>query len=139
MDDLDTIYIHKEECNHPVRILTHIGRRNPSYCTSSGKMLFAYDEHNAVEDVISQGLEAHSENNITDPDELRDHLASIRERGYAISTEELREGIKSVAAPIRDHTGKVVSAITVVGPLQRMTNNKIPDMPKSRGGREKCL
>ncbi|HLS08334.1 IclR family transcriptional regulator C-terminal domain-containing protein, partial [Lentibacillus sp.] len=82
------------------------------------------------EDVISQGLEAHSENNITDPDELRDHLASIRERGYAISTEELREGIKSVAAPIRDHTGKVVSAITVVGPLQRMTNNKIPDIAK---------
>ncbi|ALX50165.1 IclR family transcriptional regulator [Lentibacillus amyloliquefaciens] len=130
MDGLDTIYIHKEECNHPVRILTHIGRRNPSYCTSSGKVLLAYDEKNAVEKVISEGLEAHTENSVTDPDELREHLASIREKGYAISTEELREGIKSVAAPIHDHTGKVVSAITVVGPLQRMTNNKIPGIAK---------
>src|SRR5699024_6761747 len=43
MDGIDTIYIHKEECNHPVRILTHLGRRNPSYCTSSGKVLLAFN------------------------------------------------------------------------------------------------
>jgi IclR family transcriptional regulator, KDG regulon repressor len=130
MDGLDTIYIHKEECSHPVRILTHLGRRNPSYCTSSGKILLAYSEEQIVEDVINQGLISHTENSITDPNVLHKELKMIREQKYAVSTEELTEGTKSVAAPIRDYTGKVVSAITVVGPIQRMKDHKIPDIAK---------
>ncbi|UJL45600.1 IclR family transcriptional regulator [Virgibacillus sp. NKC19-16] len=130
MDGLDTIYIHKEECYHPVRILTHIGRRNPSYCTSSGKVLLAFSGDNVVEDIINQGLVSYTENSITDPNVLRKELDMIREKNYAVSTEELTEGTKSVAAPIRDYTGKVVSAITVVGPIQRMKNYKIRDIAK---------
>ncbi|SEI04824.1 DNA-binding transcriptional regulator, IclR family [Halobacillus karajensis] len=130
LDGLDTIYIHKEECHHPVRILTHVGRRNPSYCTSSGKVLLAFSEGDIVEDVIKQGLVSYTENSITDPDLLRQELCTIREKGYAVSTEELTEGTKSVAAPIRDYKGKVVSAITVVGPIQRMKEYKIPDVAK---------
>ncbi|MCD2137333.1 IclR family transcriptional regulator [Salinicoccus halitifaciens] len=128
MDGLDTIYIHKEECYHPVRILTHLGRRNPSYCTSSGKVLLAFSEEQVVEDVISQGLISHTRNSITDPEHLRRELEMIREKNYAVSTEELTEGTRSVAAPIRDYTGKVVSAITVVGPIQRMKEYKIRDI-----------
>ncbi|RKQ32655.1 IclR family transcriptional regulator [Oceanobacillus halophilus] len=130
MDGLDTIYIHKEECNHPVRILTHLGRRNPSYCTSSGKVLLAFNDENVTEEVIAKGLIKHMPNSITDPFELRNELGTIRKQGYAVSTEELTEGTRSVAAPIRDYTGTVVSAITVVGPIQRMKNHKIRDIAK---------
>ena len=128
MDGLDTIYIHKEECYHPVRILTHLGRRNPSYCTSSGKVLLAFSEDHIVEDVIDQGLISHTSNSITDADVLRNELKIVREQKYAVSTEELTEGTKSVAAPIRDYTGRVVSAVTVVGPIQRMKEYKIRDI-----------
>ncbi|WP_138419350.1 IclR family transcriptional regulator [Aquibacillus sediminis] len=130
MDGLDTIYIHKEECNNPVRILTHLGRRNPSYCTSSGKVLLAFNETNAVEELIDRRLVAHTENSITNPNQLRQELETIRRQNYAVSTEELTEGTKSVAAPIRDYTGKVVCAITVVGPIQRMKDHKIPEFAK---------
>lgn len=130
MDGLDTVYIHKEECYHPVRILTHLGRRNPSYCTSSGKVLLAFNEDDAVEDIINRGLVAHTKNSITDPDLLRSELKEVREKNYAVSIEELTVGTKSVAAPIRDYTGKVVSAITVVGPIQRMKEYKIQDIAK---------
>lgn len=131
MDGLDTIYIHKSECNHPVRILTHIGRRNPSYCTSSGKVLLAYNENKIVEEVIKKGLVPYTSNTITDPSKLRDELKTIRKQGYAVSTEELTEGTKSVAAPIRDYTGSVISSITVVGPIQRLKNYKIPKIAKA--------
>jgi IclR family transcriptional regulator, KDG regulon repressor len=130
LDGLETIYIHKEECSHPVRILTHLGRKNPSYCTSSGKVLLAFDENNLVEEVIKAGLHAYTSKSITDPDKLRKELELIRKRGYAISTEELTVGTRSVSAPIRDYTGKVVSAINVVGPLQRMMDYKVPDIAK---------
>ncbi len=130
LDGLHTIYIHKEDCSHPVRILTHLGRKNPTYCTSSGKVLLAFDENNLIEKVIEKGLHAYTSKSITDPDELRKELELVRERGYAISTEELTEGTRSVSAPIRDHTGKVVSAINIVGPLQRIPDYKVPDIAK---------
>ncbi|WP_053364638.1 IclR family transcriptional regulator [Bacillus sp. FJAT-27251] len=130
LDELDTIYIHKEECNQPVRILTHLGRRNPSYCTSSGKLLLAFSDESLVEEVIRRGLKAYTSKSITDPDQLRAEMDNIRKMGYAISTEELTQGTRSVAAPIRDYTGKVVCAINVVGPLQRMKDYQIPAIAK---------
>jgi len=130
LDGLDTIYIHKEECNHPVRILTHIGRRNPSYCISSGKVLLAFNDEQLVEEVIQNGLKKFANNTITDPDKLRNELEMIRKQGFATSSEEITIGTRSVAAPIRDWRGKVVSAVTVVGPLQRMQDYKIPSIAR---------
>ena len=130
LEGTSTIYIHKEECNHPVRILTHLGRKNPAYCTSSGKVLLAYSEESLVQQVIDEGLKAYTSKSITDPGVLLKELEEIRNRGYAISTEELTEGTRSVAAPIRDYTGKVVAAINVVGPLQRMKDYKIPTIAR---------
>ena len=69
-------------------------------------------------------------NTITNPEQLRNELETIRKQGFAISTEELTEGMKSVAAPIRDYTGKIVSAVAVVGPMQRMTDHKIKQITK---------
>lgn len=130
LDGLDTIYIKKKECNHPVRILTHIGRRNPAYCTSSGKVLLAFHNENLVEEIIDNGLYPFTKNTITNPDILRSEIKKIKEQGYAVSTEELTEGTRSVAAPIRDHTGKVIYAINVVGPIQRMHDYKIPSIAR---------
>lgn len=126
LDGLDTIYIHKRECSHPVRLLSHVGRRNPAYCTSSGKVLLAFNGEEIVEEVIQNGLKKYAKNTITDPDQLRKELKMIRKQGYATSSEEITEGTRSVAAPIRDWKGKVVSALTVVGPIQRMQDYKIP-------------
>lgn len=130
LDGIDTIYIHKEECHHPVRILTHIGRKNPSYCTSTGKVLLAFNEEHLVEETIKQGLHRFTPNTITDPTVLKTELAQVRKQNYAVSTEELTEGTKSIAAPIRDHRGKVVCAINIVGPIQRMNDYHIPEMAK---------
>ena len=130
LDGLSTIYIHKEECTHPVRILTHLGRKNPAYCTSSGKVLLAFDEGKLVDEIIDQGLKKYTNKSITDPDQLLRELRWIKEHGYAVSTEELTEGTRSIAAPIRDYTGKVVASINVVGPIQRIRDHKIPDFAR---------
>lgn len=126
LDGEEVIYVMKIECNHLVRFLTHVGRRNPLYCTSSGKVLLAYKEAAFIERIIDQGLIKHSSTTLTDPDVLRQHLHKIKQDGYATSYEELSEGVHSVAAPIRDYTGQVTAAITIVGPKQRMVRSKIP-------------
>ena len=64
-------------------------------------------------------------NTITDGDLLMQELASVRARGYAIDDEEIEEGLRCIAAPIRDHTGQVVSAISVAAPVQRMSKKTV--------------
>lgn len=130
LDHTDVIYIQKMECNHYVRALTHVGKRNPSYCTSSGKVLLAHADESLVEAVINSGLNKFTNTTITDPDKLREQLKKIREDGFAYSLAEFNEGVHSVAAPIYDYTGKVIAALTVVGPMQRIQQSKIRPLAK---------
>jgi DNA-binding IclR family transcriptional regulator len=82
--------------------------------------MLAHQEESLIEQVIEKGLEKYTVNTITDPDDFRAILKTVKEQGYAISIEELREGVASLAAPIRDYTGKVVYAVSVIGPIHRM-------------------
>ncbi|WP_144549191.1 IclR family transcriptional regulator [Bacillus sp. X1(2014)] len=130
LDHLDVIYLHKVECNHPVRFLTHVGRRNPPYCTSSGKVLLAFSDEEVTKSVIEKGLHKYSKNTITDTNILHAHLREVRKNGYASSVEELLDGVTSIAAPIYDYKGKVVAALSIVGPKQRFPAHKIQSIAK---------
>ena len=124
LDGLDTIYIHKEEGTHSAHIKTHLGKRNPTYPTSSGKVLLAYSPPELTEQIIEKGLERYTPNTITDSDKLRTALKNIKRNGYATSREEFTPGVISIAAPVFDYTGKVVAAVTVVGSAKRMRPQK---------------
>lgn len=125
LDNLDVIYIQKVECNHPVRTLTHIGKRNPAYCTSSGKVLLSYGDESLLKRVIENGLHPSTRNTITDPEDLYSHLKMVRDDGFAYSIEEFLDGVNSIAAPVYDYTGKVIAALNIVGPKQRIQQHKI--------------
>ena len=90
----------------------------------------AYSSPDIIEAIINQGLKKYTKNTITDPDKLRSHLNEIREHGYAYSVEEFSEGVITIAAPIYDYTGKVIAALSVVGPKQRIQQQKIPFFAK---------
>jgi DNA-binding IclR family transcriptional regulator len=70
--------------------------------------------------IISQPLTAFTQHTITDPIKLRIDLAEISDQGYAVSNEEFEEGLVAVAAPIHDHTGEVIAALSISGPSFRM-------------------
>lgn len=130
LDNLEVIYLQKVECNHPVRFLTHVGKRNPPYCTSSGKVLLAYSNEDVINQVIEKGLTKFTKNTITSPQKLRTHLKQIKEDGFANSIEEILDGVTSIAAPIYDYKGQVIAALSVVGPKQRIQSQKIPSYTK---------
>src|SRR5439155_21666783 len=94
-------------------------------CTSVGKALLAFQPLEMVQQVVDQGLKRFTPNTITDSDLLLAELSNIRTRGYSIDDEEIEVGLRCVAAPIRDHTGQVVAAISVAAPVQRMTKKQI--------------
>lgn len=120
LEGSDIVYLHKVECRHPVRLLSHIGRRNPAYGTSSGQVLLAYLKEDELEAALPAELIPLGPRTITDKAVLKQKLAEIRRQGYSIAEEELHEGAVSMAVPVRDFTNEVVAAITVVGPTQRI-------------------
>ncbi len=62
---------------------------------------------------------------VTDPDELEEILAQIRRDGYNVSVGDLDPAVHSIAAPIRDHAGRVVAAVSVAGPSHRFPPAKV--------------
>jgi len=126
LEGMEVVYLMKVECNHPVRLITHLGSRNPLHCTSSGKVILAHKDPSFIDQVLSGGLNKYASATITDPNVLLKQLQEIRSQGYAYDVNEMDEGTVSVAAPVRDFTGEVVAAINVVGPIQRFAPHKIP-------------
>jgi DNA-binding IclR family transcriptional regulator len=125
LDHLSVLYIRIRESKQAVRMSSSLGSRAPAHCTSVGKALLAHQPPELVAQVVENGLKRYTVNTITDPAALMDELASIRARGYAVDDEEIEVGLRCVAAPIRDHSGHVVAAISVAAPVQRMTKKNI--------------
>lgn len=97
-----------------VRTDPRVSSRSPLHCSSLGKALLAALDDQAVLDVLDVvGLEGMTEFSIVDRDELLADLARTRERGYAVDEQEALLGVFCVGAPVRDHTGRAIAAISL--------------------------
>jgi IclR family KDG regulon transcriptional repressor len=93
----------------------------PAYCTGLGKTLLAFRPEAEVQAwAATQKFPALTPRTITSAKRLMKELAAIRERGYGLDEEEREKGVSCIAAPICNHTGDVVAAISVAGPTQRL-------------------
>jgi IclR family transcriptional regulator, KDG regulon repressor len=97
-----------------VRTDPRIASRRPLHCSSLGKaLLAAVDDESALSVVDEIGLERVTEFSIADRDELLADLERTRRRGYAVDRQEALLGVWCVGAPVRDHTGRAVAAISL--------------------------
>ena len=93
----------------------------PAYCTGLGKALLAFrPEAEVAAWAATQKFTALTPRTITSAKRLMKELAIIRERGYGLDQEEREKGVTCIAAPIFNHNGDVVAAISVAGPTERM-------------------
>ncbi len=102
-----------------------LGRRTPLHCTSTGKVLLAFLTSDEREVLLSSTLQPCTKNSIVDRRALEQALDQVCEHGYAIAHEEYEEGLSAIAAPIRDHTGRVVATVSISGPSYRMGSDRI--------------
>ena len=98
------------------------------HCTASGKAMLAGMSKAEQEQYISTGLEAYTQYTITDPQKLREELEKIKRDGYAIDNMEWEEGIRCVARALKTRSGKVVGAISVTGPSERIKDERLTDI-----------
>ena len=119
------LYIDKRESRRSIRIVSQVGMRLPAHCSGVGKALLAYLPPAQLQRLVaSQGLPSFTSNTITDLRRLEEELELIRERGYAVDNEEIMEGLRCVAAPIRNNSGVVCAAISVSGPVARLAGDR---------------
>jgi IclR family acetate operon transcriptional repressor len=111
-----------------VRNVGWVGREMLPHCISSGKALLAYLPQQRLERILTKALPRFTEKTITDPILLQEELERVRQQGYAVAQEELEGGLSAVAAPIWNHQGEVVAAVSVSGPSFRLSAEKIPEL-----------
>ncbi len=116
------LYIEKVESSQPIQIIHGIGKRNPLHCTGVGKALLSGMAEEEIRKIFSaSGLKRFTAHTITSVDSLLHQIEQVRRRGVAHDLEELDLGVKCVAAPIRNQTGRTVAAVSISGPAQRFT------------------
>jgi DNA-binding IclR family transcriptional regulator len=125
-DGSQVVSIEKMDSAHGLAMNITIGKGAPAYCTGVGKALLAHQPAAAVDHVCRAGLRRHTVNTITDPRRLRKELERVRERGYAVDDEEHDPGVRCVAAPVRDHGGRVIASLSISGPATRIDADAIP-------------
>jgi DNA-binding IclR family transcriptional regulator len=126
LDGNERLCIERLESPQSVRIVTRVGRRLPLYAGSAGKVILAYLPYERQEEIMTDApMRALTEKTITDPAVLRRELAMVREQGCAISFGEWISDAAGVAAPIFNHEGDVIAAVSISGPLQRFTEENV--------------
>ncbi|MFP3918748.1 IclR family transcriptional regulator [Lysinibacillus telephonicus] len=122
----EVVYIDKIESNQTIRMYSRIGSRAPMYCTGVGKMLLSGKDDEALREVISRiQFTKRTEYTILTPDDLLQEISAIRKSGYALDNIENEEGIRCIAAPIYDFSGKIIASFSISGPSTRVTMERI--------------
>lgn len=114
------------ESRSSVRTPSTVGHRNPFHCTSQGKAILAFLPAARLNELL-EGYEFQqfTRKTITSRKQFLAELAAIRKHGYAIDDEEFEEGLRCIGAPVRDHSGEVIGAISIAGPSFRVSGERM--------------
>ena len=115
LDEGDLLYIDKrEDADVGISFPSTIGRRRPPYWGMLGPVLMAFLPDEEVDRLLDRSpLVPTAKKSFTEKEDFKEWLRAIRERGFLVDDERTIDGIGGIAAPIHDHTGKVVAAVGV--------------------------
>jgi IclR family pca regulon transcriptional regulator len=114
LDGVDVVYIDRVQRHRITSINLAVGTRLPAHATSMGHVLLADLRSDGLEEYLAgASLYALTERTLTDPDQLRDRITLVRERGWDAVDQELEIGRRSAAAPVRDASGQVIAALSL--------------------------
>jgi IclR family transcriptional regulator, KDG regulon repressor len=120
LDHLDVVYVERLESPQTLHVFDHVGHRLPAHSSASGKVLLAHLPRDVLEARLWDWRPLRvTPRAITDRRALLAELARVAEQGWAQNLEESALGVASVAAPVRDESGEVIAAISVVGSIVR--------------------
>lgn len=128
-DNGEVIVINKIDGGGPVRLSDRVGYPRPAHATAIGKVLLAHlSEVEQKAFLAKHELRSCTPRTITAVPVLEQELARVRDQGYAFDDEEFAQGIRCLAAPVRNFTGDVVAAIGISGPVWRVSLDRVAQL-----------
>ena len=108
------MYIDKRESLSPIRLHSQIGKTSPWHCTGVGKVILAFQSEEFIEKTVeSIDFYKYTDNTINNRIDFLKELSKIKKQGYATDREEHAKNIGCIAAPIRDHSDRVIASLSV--------------------------
>jgi IclR family pca regulon transcriptional regulator len=145
LDGDEVVYVARVPTRRIMRIAIAVGTRFPAYATSMGRVLLAGQTEEWLDGYFATvSLSRITPHTIADAKRLRTELRHIRRDGYALVDQELEEGLRSIAAPIRDGEGRVVAAVNLSahasrGTVEGMEKTLLPPLLETAAGIEDDL
>jgi IclR family pca regulon transcriptional regulator len=113
LDGNEVVYLSRVPARRVLNVMATVGTRVPAHATSMGRVLLASAPPEFVESYLRDpGLTPLTPHTITDADQFREALDRARRQGWSLVSEERERGLIAVSAPIRDHSGAVVAALS---------------------------
>jgi DNA-binding IclR family transcriptional regulator len=128
--DMQMVYIATEEGpSHMLQTLQRIGRIAPMHATGVGKLhLLNYSDAQLQDLKQKFGLPKYTEHTITSLEALKKEIALIKKQGYAMDNEECEYGVRCIAVPVWDYSGRVAAGISLSAPVTRLDKGKSQDV-----------
>ncbi len=123
-DHTHVSYVDMIESDHGLRMAARVGGTDALHSTALGKATLSFLSAAEQERILAGPLERRTDRTMTDPDELRAELSSIRQRGFAEDNGENEPGSRCFGAPIFDHQGQILAAVSVSGPESRVDDEQ---------------
>jgi DNA-binding IclR family transcriptional regulator len=131
LDQGQVLYIAIARGQRELGIQSQSGTRHPVYCTALGKVFLAdlpWAEAAAILD--AEPMVGLTPSTIIEKAAMQEELETIRSRGYAVDDEERNPHVVCIAAPITDHTGRTVAAMSISGPAFRIREQGIANVAR---------
>jgi len=119
------LFVSQVETHASIRAFFPPGTQSPMHASGIGKAILAELSEPRLNTIVSAGLEEFTDRTLTNGQALLSDLAAARRRGYALDDEERNDGMRCVAAPVFDATGRLVAGISISGPTARVTTERI--------------
>lgn len=121
LSDKETLYIDKVDSPRSIGVMSKVGQRGALHCTALGKVLLAFQPPEEQSRIMQEiELKPFTARTITSKEDLGKELQWVRYKGYALDRRESEDDVECIAAPIRDHLGNAVAAMSISGPQRKI-------------------
>jgi DNA-binding IclR family transcriptional regulator len=125
----EIITISKIDGSSPVQLAERVGSPRPAHCTAIGKILLAWLPEPERKAFLTQArLEPRTPKTITSVPQLEQELVKVRTQGYAFDDEEFTQGIRCIAGPVRNFSGRVTAALGISAPVWRVSLDRVAEL-----------
>jgi IclR family transcriptional regulator, KDG regulon repressor len=117
----EIVYVDKVDSPRTLGVMSKIGQRGSVYSTALGKVLLAHQSQGELSRILPEvKMRSFTPSTITSKRKLLEEIRTIQKNGYALDRMESESGVECIAAPIRNHLGDVIAALSISGPQRKI-------------------